>query len=262
MKLLWSVFTIGLCVYLVAAVALYALQRKFIYFPTAAIEHPFDELVIENSATTTKLPAARIRLITLNPGLPNAVIYFGGNAESTAHTAAEFARHFTEQTVYLVNYRGYGGSTGAPSEAALHADALAIYDGIGDRHRQIAAIGRSLGSGVACRLATSRSLTHLVLVTPYDSILRIAKNQYPMFPVGLLLRDRFESSRYASSIESPVLAVLASHDAVIPADSSQRLIEAFTSPVKKLILHNTGHNDLQAHALYYPSIQEFLLTDL
>ena len=113
-----------------------------------------------------------------------ALLYFGGNAEDVSASLPQLARDFPGRALYLMHYRGYGASTGRPSEAALHADALALFDKVHATQPQVAVMGRSLGSGVAVRLAAQRPVSALVLVTPYDSLRDGAARQRPVFPVG------------------------------------------------------------------------------
>jgi len=253
MKFLLTLLTIVAALYLLAALLLFLLQRKFMYFSTPFIDHAYEEVVL----TAAGDDSIELRVIVVNPGRQHAVLYFGGNAEAVVHSAAPLADALPEHTLYLVNYRGYGGSSGTPSEANLFSDARQIYDRIATDHQEVSAIGRSLGSGVVCWLAAEVSLTRLVLITPYDSILNIARAAYPIFPVRWLLRDRYESIRYASGISVPVLALIASNDTVIPAASSQRLVAAFAN-VEVQLLDNSGHNDLQTHANFYPALANFL----
>ena len=95
----------------------------------------------------------------------DAIIYFGGNAESMAQSSDEIARQFPAFTVYLMDYRGYGRSTGEPSEEGLYSDALKLYDTMKSKYESISIGGRSLGSGIAVYVASQRkvsvSYTHL-----------------------------------------------------------------------------------------------------
>ena len=126
------------------------------------------------------------------------------------------------------------------------------------QYQHISIIGRSLGSGVASYLASRKPVARLILITPFDSILRVAQSAYPVFPVRWLLKDRFESDKYAPLIKAPVLVLLAEHDAVIPSNSSQRLLQKLPDSTKSYTFNSTGHNDLQTHKGFYPAIYEFL----
>ena len=156
-----------------------------------------------------------------------AVLYFGGNAEDVSASLPQLAAAYPGHALYLMHYRGYGGSGGTPSEAALQADARALFDAVVKSHPDITLIGRSLGSGIAIDLAASRPARRLVLVTPYDSIENIAASQFRWLPVRLLLRDPYRSAAVAPRIAVPTVLVQAEFDTIIPAASTARLLAAF-----------------------------------
>lgn len=250
--LLW-ILKISLLVYLGFGLYLYAAQRSFMYFP-----------VPENHAEDTKyeyLDSAgeRLKIWTLGPEQDSAVIYFGGNAEDVYNNRPDFLRTLPEHRVYLVNYRGFGGSSGNPTQASLFSDALTIYDALRQRHSQIAVIGRSLGSGIATYLASERPVRRLILATPHDSALAVAQSMYPLYPVSILLKDRYESVAYAPRITAPTLIMTAEHDHVIPLEHSIRLAQAFVpSLVKQVSIENAGHNGLTGYPQYWDEIKQFL----
>ncbi|MEP7013269.1 MAG: hypothetical protein ABJC13_23365 [Acidobacteriota bacterium] len=231
--------------YLACCVFLFARQRSLIYFP-----HP------PSSAPGTSTLALRTEgtevqaTVKTAPGA-EAVLYFGGNAEDTNHSLPDLEAAFPHQALYLTHYRGYGASTGKPSEKALVADALALYDQVRTTYPQITAIGRSLGSGVAIRLATARPLTRLILVTPYDSLVDIAADQYPIFPIRWLMHDKFESQRYAPNVTAPTLLLEAENDEVVSRASTEALYKRFANGQAILkVVRNTGHNTIQESPEY------------
>lgn len=237
----------GLCGYL------YLAQRSLIYFPTPEVDNPHAEaLRLESGGETLKV-------WRLGAASEHAVIYFGGNAEDVSMNTPDFLRHLPEFTVYLVNYRGYGGSTGRPAEDALYADALAVYDFVDERHARVSTIGRSLGSGVATYLATSRDLERLVLVTPYDSIDRLAQASFPIFPVSLLLKDRYDSLGRAEGINVPTLLLIAGNDGIIPAKHSQALAAAIDPElVDAIVIDDATHNTISYAPEYSAALSAFL----
>ena len=252
MKFLFSLAGLLLLFYVVAALALYLLQRSFIYYPSPVIAHELTEQEIVADDGTA------LNVIIGNKGMTEAVIYFGGNAESVAVSGGEFTRALSDRTIYLVNYRGYGTSGGLPTEQNLFNDAALVFDTVSRNHRRVSVIGRSLGSGVACWLASQRPVEKLILITPYDSILKIAQAAYPIFPVRFLLKDQFRSIDYTASIDSPVLAILAEHDTVIPEHHSHKLINSFRQDVEARVLPGTDHNNLQDKPEYYSLIRDFI----
>lgn len=251
-QVLWVV-KLSLLVYIGFGAMLYVMQRSFIYLPTG--ENPSTDVPSERLA----VDGTELKLWRVGDHADHAVIYFGGNAEDVYYNADDFSEHMPDTTAYLVNYRGYGGSTGTPSEAALFADAEAVFDVLASRHKRVSVIGRSLGSGIATYLASVRPVHRVVLVTPHDSVQAIAEKQYPFYPVGLMLKDKYESVRYAQDIEAHVLLVIAERDTLIPPEHSYRLAKAFDANlVSHIELTGAGHNDLSRHTGYWSSIALFL----
>ena len=224
---------VGLCA------VLFVFQRSLIYFPQPRS--------LGTAASTMTLPVDGAELvITVRPHAgPHALIYFGGNAEDVSYNLPSFANAFPDYALYLAHYRGFGGSSGKPSEAALVADALALFDKVHADHPGIVVVGRSLGSGVAVQLASLRPVERLVLVTPYASIQELAVRQFPYFPVRWLLRDKFESSKYAPGITAPTVLIAAEKDEIIPLASTEALFKSFRHGVAVLkVILGTGHNTI------------------
>src|SRR5262249_47205233 len=136
-----------------------------------------------------------------------AMIYFGGNAEDVSLNMPSFSAGLPERALFLLNYRGYGGSSGKPSQDALFSDGLALFDEVHSRYKDVEVVGRSLGSGIAVYVASSRPATRLVLITPYNSVEELAARQFPWMPVRWLLRDKYQSWRFAPHVHAPTLIV-------------------------------------------------------
>ena len=237
-------------VYLGLCAVLFAFQRSLIYFPP-----PPSPAV---GAATIRLPVEGGEvLVSARPHSgPHAVLYFGGNAEDVSYSLPGLTTAFTGHALYLMHYRGYGGSSGTPTEAALFADAIALFDRIRAEHQDIVVVGRSLGSGVAVYLASQRPVARLVLVTPYDSIQDLAVRQFPYFPVRWLLLDKFESWKYAGQVAAPTLLVAAEHDEVIPRASTELLLTRFRAGIAALkVVAGTGHNTISESPEYIPLLK-------
>ena len=240
-------------IYLVVAMLLVIFQRQFLYFPTPDVSHNFPVMSLESGDET-------INVITLNPQRAKAILYFGGNAETVLYNAQDFADWLPDHTIYLLNYRGYGGSTGSPTEQGLYADALALYDKIHQSHDTVSVIGRSLGSGVATLLATQRPLTSVVLITPYDSIRQVAQDLLPIYPMSLLLKDQYDSLSRTGQINARVLIITAENDRVIPAKHSDALFKAFADQQAQLtVIDGADHNNLSSAPEYRKSLIDFIV---
>jgi pimeloyl-ACP methyl ester carboxylesterase len=158
-------------IYTLCCLMLFVLQRKFLYMPPSAISIPAG---VEPGVVDIGFDAdgARLQGWLLNGGQTKALLYYGGNAESVEYNLDQFRSLLPDYSVYLIPYRGYGPSSGSPSEKKLYTDALQVYDAVQGQYAEVALMGRSLGSGVATFVASRREVTRLVLVTPYD-VLRI-----------------------------------------------------------------------------------------
>ena len=228
-------------------------QRGQIYFPTPVSATPgAQSLWLESQGERIKA------WVVARPG-PRALLYFGGNAEDVAGNVEAFAQAFPDRSLYLVNYRGYGGSSGRPSETALFADALAVYDRVQAEHPDIAIMGRSLGSGVAAFVASERPVDRLILVTAFDSLVNVARAHFGWLPTGWLLRDRYDSASRAREVEAPVLIVIAGSDEIIPRERSEALAAAFSpGQVRVVVVPGVGHNTLDLSPRYLQSVARFL----
>jgi pimeloyl-ACP methyl ester carboxylesterase len=237
-----AAFTIAiasLIIYVGACFALYAFQRSFLYFPQARTAIPGTTLLkLSNGNTELNVTAF------LHPN-SDAVIYFGGNAEDVSRSINGLINAFPNRSIYALHYRGYGGSGGNPSEKYLVQDGILLFDKAKNSHSNITVIGRSLGSGVAIQVASQRKMARLVLITPYDSIQNIATRQFPIFPVHLLLKDKFESLRFSESITVKTLIIAAENDEVIPMQSTKTLLASFSQQKPQfVVIPNTTHNTI------------------
>ncbi len=251
-KVLKKISILLLIGYVGTGLFLYLNQRSFLYFPTPNISTPYTQMTLQNERES-------IHIIVLNKGHENAILYFGGNAESMGKSSAEIARQFPAFTVYLMDYRGYGGSTGKASEEGLYSDALKLYDTIKPKHDCIAIGGRSLGSGIATYVAAHREVSKLALITPFDSIINVAQEMYPIFPISFLLHDTYDSLSRIKEIKAKTLIVIAQNDNVITRERTQQLIDAFNADqLQVMTIQNRGHMDISSDATYYKMMQDFI----
>lgn len=240
----------ALCAYL------FVVQRSMIYYPTAESGHSTaEDLRIESEDNV-------LQVWRVGQHPENAVLYFGGNAEDVAGNIDDFADYFAGHSVYLANYRGYGASSGTPNEQGILRDAETLFDVVSDRHRQVTVIGRSLGSGVAVHLGTSRDVARLVLITPYDSLARVAAGRFPIFPVSLLIRDRFDSLSLAALIDTPTLVLAAEYDEVIPIHHARNLAERIRRDLLEfVVIDGAGHNTIGEFTEYRDALVRFVRRD-
>lgn len=235
---------------------LYLGQDALLYYPTPeSTRSDADALRLSHDGETLKVWKA-------GDG-EAAVIYFGGNAEDVGFNIPSFSRNMPDATHYLVNYRGYGGSTGSPEEAANYRDAAFVFDYVRERHEQVSVIGRSLGSGIAVWLAAERPVDRLVLITPYDSLEAVAGNAYPWVPVSLLLKDKYRAVDRVPDVDAPALILVAEADSIIPQERSVALARAFDDSQACLqVIRDSGHNTISRSRDYLRLIGDFLAQDM
>ena len=236
---------------------LYSWQRNMIFFP-----HPLDENAehvapFKEFEVTFSNNGATLHGWLLNPGRDRLIIYYGGNAEELSYTLGDYSS-FSNFSALMVNYRGYGKSTGSPGEAEFFKDALHIFDLQRGKYKQIILIGRSIGSGVACYVAANRDAEKVVLITPFDSLLNIARKCYPYLPVSLVLRHRFDSFSYASKAKEKCLFILAKEDALIPNENSKRLFGEWAGEKEMLVIEGADHNSVGTYGQFWQAIREFI----
>lgn len=203
---------------------------------------------------------ATLRGWRVNPGRRDAIAYFGGNAESIQAMAPRLAEWFPGHTSYLVAYRGYGASDGKPSEAALTGDALALFDTMREAHPdgRIVLIGRSLGSGVAAHVAGHRPVDALVLITPFDSLATVAQAHLRWIPVRRWISDRYDAARNLSGYRGPILVIRAARDEIVPASSTQALIDALPAHPTVVEIPGAGHNTVDGDPRFERAIRAAL----
>jgi fermentation-respiration switch protein FrsA (DUF1100 family) len=175
------------------------------------------------------------------------VLYFHGNGGALRHRARRFAALAADGFgLVALSYRGYGGSSGSPSEQGLLNDARAAYAFAAERYAtaRIVAWGESLGTGVAVVIAGEKDLAKVVLEAPYTSTADIAASVYPIVPVRYLMKDQFRSDERIAQVKEPVLVLHGDRDRVIPIEYGRRLFELVSSPKRFVLLPGAGHEGL------------------
>lgn len=253
MKKMFMILLSILLLYLAVGLFLYLRQRYFLYYPTPRIiASQYKNVLMENEGE-------KINVIVLHEGKPKAILYFGGNAESMAQSADYIAGQFPDFTVYLMDYRGYGLSSGEASEEGLYSDALHLYDKVKEKHTSISVGGRSLGTAVATYVAANREVSKLALITPFDSIVNVAQARYPLYPVAWLLHDSYDSVSRVEKIKAKTFIVIAENDEVIPRARTEALIKAFDPQQLEIaVIENRGHSDISSDERYYKIMQTFI----
>lgn len=264
MSLLLKILIGIACIYLVICLAYYFFQEKIIFHPEKTPQDfqfqypiPFEEHFLKTpdgasiNAVHCKVENAR-----------GVVLYFHGNAAHIYELGA-MAEHFTTYgyDVFILDYRSYGKSTGKLSEANLHKDAKMCYDWLRTHYEasEIVIYGRSIGSGIATRLASVAPHQKLVLESPYFSLIDLGKYYTPYLPYPLLVRYPLESGKHIKKVESPVFIIHGTTDTIVPFESGEKLAKAAPNLGKFYQLEGVGHNDLVQFDSYYQALDDVFL---
>jgi uncharacterized protein len=228
---------------------MYLFQRKLMYFPEtlhtppAAVGLPTaDEIALDTA------DGERVIIWHVPPRAKNAVvIYFHGNGGSLAWRNERFQRITADGTgLVALSYRGYGGSSGTPTESGLLADADAAYAFAIARYsaERIVLWGESLGSGVAIALAAKRKVGRVLLESPFTSAADIGASVYWYVPVRLLMKDQFRSDERIRHVTVPVLILHGTDDQVVPIAFGERLFALANEPKRMVRIPGGGHVNL------------------
>ncbi len=196
---------------------------------------------------------------TLQEKLP-LVLYFGGNAEEVSHLA-DYKTYFPHTIMVMLNYRGFGLSKGIVSEKTMFGDALEAYDKLITKPEidadKVIVIGRSIGTGIATYLSSQRKTKATILITPYENMIDVAFEKYPFVPIGLLIKHPFESDKYAKTITTPVLALIAKNDEVIPKHHAYNLMGVWKGKTAVLEV-DEDHNSIMGNEAVWQRIELFV----
>jgi fermentation-respiration switch protein FrsA (DUF1100 family) len=240
----------AIVVYAVATLGMYVFQRKLQYHAENKGLTPESAGIIGASVETlTTADGEKIILwhAPAKAGMPT-ILYFHGNAGEIGDRPLRFNYYHSRGLgVVYVSYRGYGGSTGSPSEAGLITDATAAYDWLitrGVEPGRIVLLGESLGSGVAVQLAAKRQVGAVALEAPYTSTVEVAAKIYWWLPVHALMKDQFKSNDFIAAVVAPLLIIHGEVDELIPVEFGRRLFAAANQPKELEIVQGFGHEVL------------------
>jgi len=238
--------------YFLFVTLLYVAQRSMLYHPVAAhilpaqANLPQAQEVVLATSDGEKVIAWHVPPRGDKP----VVIYFPGNGEHIAWRVERDRALIADGIgVIALSYRGYGGSTGTPTEAGLHRDAEAAYAFAAARYRpdRIVLWGQSLGTGVAVKLAAEKPIGKLILEAPYSSAADVAAELFPYAPVRWLMKDQFHSDQWIGAVKAPILVMHGARDDVIPIRFGERLFALAPQPKRFIRYDAGGHNDLDAY---------------
>jgi len=241
---------------------MYVAQRSLMYFPErlrtapAAAGFPAAEEITLDTADGEKV------IVWHAPprGEAPVVLYFHGNGGALRYRVDRFRALIADgMGLVALSYRGYGGSTGSPSETGLIADAEAAYAFAVARYpaTRIVAWGESLGSGVAVALGSTQRIGRLVLESPFSSAADVGAQAYWFLPVRLLMKDQFRSDARIGKVAAPLLIIHGARDNVVPLALGERLYALANEPKRFVRFADGGHNDLDRYGAQ-AALRQFL----
>jgi len=263
-QFIWRLVRNLAVLYLGFVALIYFLQRRLQYFPDpASVAIPSDPKY--RGIETVKL--------TTSDGLhlfawywagqqPLTLVIFHGNAGHRGYRLEWMADlHSLGYGVFVLDYRGYGGSEGSPSEEGLYLDGVTALEWL-DRNgvQKLVYLGESLGCGVAVEMAVRHPPVALILQSAFSSAVHVARKAYPYLPAGLLMKDRYNSKPKMTKIFCPVLSIHGGRDSIIPPALGRALFEAAKEPKLWYLIPDANHNDLPwvGGKAYLDEIQGFL----
>jgi uncharacterized protein len=253
---------VTVCLVGLAVGVLTALQRQLIYFPdSTAVPAAADLIEGARDITLRTSDGLALGAWFVPPSSASdmhmAVLVApgnGGNRLDRLGLATELSRRGL--AVLLMDYRGYGGNPGSPSEDGLAKDAMAAaltLEELGYPAEQTIYFGESLGSGVVAALQARRAPAGMVLRSPFTELADVAAHHYPWLPVRMLLKDKFQVTEHLSNSQVPVTVVYGDRDSVIPTQLSARVADDAPTLVERLVIHGANHND---DVMFGPSVAD------
>jgi pimeloyl-ACP methyl ester carboxylesterase len=259
---MWKLLLIPPFLYLAIVGLAFAFQARLL-FPAGSVGAagplpPGAERLSLDTPDGNRLHGVRIAPSAERSGM--LILGFGGNGWNAETAAAYLHGLFPEADIVAFHYRGYRPSTGAPAAEALLADAPLVYDLAVARIRpaRTVAVGLSVGSGVAASLAPRRPLDGLILVTPFDSLGKVAAGQFKWLPVRALFRHEMEPAQWLRGSTVPTAILAGEHDSLVRTERTQALRQAVGRLVFDRTIPGAGHNDIYDRPEFRSAMREAL----
>jgi fermentation-respiration switch protein FrsA (DUF1100 family) len=266
MTVLGAIAVIVFCLYVALTAVIYFSQRSLMYFPDTAQTTPAAAgLPQAEEVPLTTADGAHIHVWHVAPqdGKP-VVLYFHGNGGSLKYRVGRFSKLIGAGIgLVAVEYRGYGGDPGTPSEQGLIADAEAGYAYAAAHYppQQIVVWGESLGTGVAVALAAEKPVGRVILEAPFTSALAVGERRYWYLPVRLLMKDQFRSDERIAKVTAPLLILHGMQDRTVPYALGEQLFDMANKPKHIVRFVDGGHEDLDQNGAL-DAVARFLAGDL
>ena len=253
-----------LSAYVIVSVLLYYLQDFFFFKPEKLpqdFQFYYENQQVEeyNIATPDGANINGLHFIVENP--KGVVLYLKGNSKSIkgwGKFAVDFTRHGYE--VIMLDYRGFGKSTGRRTQKAIQRDLQMVYEKIKERvaERYIILYGRSLGSGFATKLASQNHPRMLILESPYYSLTKVASRYAPFMPLSLLIKFPLPTYKWISYVKCPIHIIHGTKDKLIPFNSSIKLSQFNPKNTRIYAVIGGGHKNLNIFESYHKMLSEII----
>ena len=231
-----SILGLVILIYLIITFILYSYQRNLMYHP---VENNYqgDKLMVKIEKVNIKTED-NIDLLAWyhkkNLTKYKTILYLHGNAGALENRIHKI-NHFDGMKVnfLLVAWRGFSGNKGSPTEKGLYQDARSAVKWLNDngiRNENIIIYGESLGTGVATEIAQNKNFAGIILESPFTSMIEAARSRYPIFPIRLILKDKYESDKKIKNIKSPILVMHGEVDKIVPYKMGKKIYELANEP--------------------------------
>jgi pimeloyl-ACP methyl ester carboxylesterase len=263
-KTLFRWIKVLLMLYGITGIAIYYLQDTILFHPEKmAKEHSYNFSIPHKEINIAYNDSCNINIIqfTTEAAAKGVVLYFHGNRKNIAWYA-KYAPNFTKNgyEVWMIDYPGYGKSTGKLTEQLLYAYAEQLYTFAKSRFAKDSIIlyGKSMGSGIAAYIASRKNCKELILETPYYSITSLSAHYFPIYPVGRMIHYKIPSFQYLQRVIVPVTIFHGTSDGIIPYSNAKRL-QPFLKPADEFVTIEGGsHNDLNDFPLFHQKLDSLL----
>lgn len=237
---------IAFLVYLGSLAYLYLNQRNMIYFPDTA--RPATVAGVQDVVVTTNDDLTLWGWFLPPKGNKPIAVLFHGNAGNYSHRLWKVAKmHEQGYGVILAEYRGYGGNPGKPDKEGLFNDGRAWMEFAAAQNHPVVIYGESIGTAVAVAMAAEYPPAGLILESPFSALADVAQSMYPVVPVGLLLKDKFDSAALIKDVKAPKLFIHGDRDRTVPLRFGRKLYDAAPEPKEFVEIEGAAHNDLYDH---------------
>ncbi|MBL4605855.1 MAG: alpha/beta fold hydrolase [Flavobacteriaceae bacterium] len=259
-----SYLLILLIVITTVSILLYFFQERFLFHPEKLpkdFQFQYDNQQVDEYNLELK-DGAVINGLHFKTERPKGLVYYlKGNSKSIkgwGKFAVDFTLHGYD--VIMIDYRGFGKSTGKLSQESMKHDALYVYDRLKEKVKEehIIVYGRSLGTGLAAKVASMNNPRALVLACPYFSMSKNVKRYLPFIPLGLVMRYQMPTYKWMKYVDCPISIIHGTNDKVIRFKSSLRLSKLKPNATKLYPIIGGGHKDLHNFESYHMALSEIL----